>query len=217
MDVDETGAPGAGGPGAGGGPDSGSGAGSTGRIIDRRLLALVRERGYERRDEPFSLSSGGVSRDYVDLRRAVARGASLEIAARAVIDRLAVERIDFDVIGGMTMGADPVAHAVALLSGRAWFSVRKAEKGHGRQQRIEGAELGPGVRAVVIEDTVSTGRSLFEALDVVAATGAEVVAACTILDRGGDMSRAMQGRRVPYVALLSYLDLGIDPILPATP
>ena len=177
-----------------------------------QLLELVRSKGYERRDEPFPLSSGGVSRDYVDLRRALAAGADLELAARSVARRLSEEGIEFDVIGGMTMGADPVAHAVALVTGRSWFSVRKAAKDHGRRQRIEGAALGPGVRAVVMEDTVSTGRSLFEAMDVVHETGAEIEAAVTLLSRGEGAARRCGERGVRFVPLLTYRDLGIEPL-----
>jgi orotate phosphoribosyltransferase len=212
MDADDKGAQAAEAPATG---DPSRGVGSAGTDLDTALLAVVLERGYERRDEPFALSSGGYSRDYVDLRRAVARGPDLDVAARALVARLAGHRVVFDVIGGLTMGADPVAHAVALISGTAWFSVRKAAKDHGRQQRVEGATLRPGVRAVVMEDTVSTGRSLLEAYDVVASTGATIVAACTLLDRGGDMGRTMTERGTPYIALLSHRDLGIDPVVPA--
>jgi orotate phosphoribosyltransferase len=176
------------------------------------LRQLVLARGYERREEPFPLSSGGMSHDYVDLRRAVARGADLRIAGLAVVSALARHGIVFDAIGGMTMGADPVAHAVALLTDGCWYSVRKAVKDHGRQQRVEGTTIGPGVRVVVIEDTVSTGKSLFDAYEVVRDTGAEVVAACTILDRGKEIAPRFAELGVPYVAVLSYRDLGIEPI-----
>ncbi len=191
--------------------------------VRARLLAMVRERGYRRSAEPFVLSSGGTSFDYVDLRRAVARGEDLRLAAEAVAGAV-TEAVDaalgaaagtsprFDAIGGMTMGADPVAHAVALLTSTSWFSVRKGEKTHGSRRRVEGAELGPGVRAVVFEDTVSTGRSLLEALDVVAATGAEIVLACTILDRGELAAPRLADRKIPYLALLGYADLGIEAI-----
>ncbi len=176
------------------------------------LRQLVLARGYERRDEPFPLSAGGMSHDYVDMRRAVARGADLRIAALAVASALSSRHVVFDAIGGMTMGADPVAHAVALLSEVSWYSVRKAAKDHGRQQRIEGAPIGPGVRVVVIEDTVSTGKSLLEAYEVVRDSGAEVVAACTLLDRGEVIARRLAALGVEYVAVLTYRDLGIDPI-----
>ncbi|MGO8875523.1 MAG: orotate phosphoribosyltransferase [Acidimicrobiales bacterium] len=183
------------------------------------LRQLVLARGYERRDEPFPLSAGGMSHDYVDMRRAVGRGADLRVAALAVASALSSRHVVFDAIGGMTMGADPVAHAVALLSDASWYSVRKAVKDHGRQQRIEGASIGPGVRVVVIEDTVSTGKSLLEAYEVVRDSGAEVVAACTLLDRGDVIARRLAALGVEYVAVLTYRDLGIEPIgaSPQTP
>ena len=86
------------------------------------LLGLVRSRAYTRATEPFLLASGALSYDYVDMRRAVARGEDLGIAARAVIDHLAALGVDYAAIGGMTMGADPVSHAVALLSAKAWLA-----------------------------------------------------------------------------------------------
>src|SRR5271154_3046466 len=92
------------------------------------LLEVVRLRGYSRASEPFTLSSGGTSYDYVDMRRAVANGADLALAAKAVLATLDDADIDFDAVGGMTMGADPVAHAVAMLGDKSWYSVRKAEK-----------------------------------------------------------------------------------------
>jgi orotate phosphoribosyltransferase len=181
------------------------------------LRSLVLARGYERREEPFPLSAGGMSHDYVDLRRAVARGGDLRVAGLAVAAALAERGIVYDAIGGMTMGADPVAHAVALLTDGAWFSVRKAVKDHGRQQRIEGATVGPGVRVVVMEDTVSTGKSLFDAFEVVRDTGADVVAACTLLDRGVSIAPRFGALGIDYVAVLTYRDLGIEPIVPAGP
>jgi orotate phosphoribosyltransferase len=152
------------------------------------------------------------------MRRAVARGSDLLLATEAVLAYLLENTIEFEAIGGMTMGADPIAHTAAVLSGRSWYSVRKAEKGHGARRRVEGADLTAGVRAIVFEDTVSTGGSLLEALDVVATTGAEIVCALTVLDRGGAARAAFAARAVPYHALLTYEDLGIEPLGgPATP
>jgi orotate phosphoribosyltransferase len=180
--------------------------------LKQSLQALILERGYEFREQPFQLSSGGSSHDYVDMRRAVARGADLELAARALASSLAEAGLEYDAIGGMTMGADPVAHAVALLTGRAWYSVRKATKEHGTGRRIEGATVELGTRVVVMEDTVSTGKSLLEAYEVVAATGAEIVAAATLLDRGETMTAIMAACGATYLAVLSYKDLGLAPI-----
>jgi orotate phosphoribosyltransferase len=176
------------------------------------LTEVVRLRGYSRAPEPFKLSSGGTSFDYVDMRRAVANGADLALAAEAVIATLDEIGIEFDTIGGMTMGADPVAHAVAMLADASWFSVRKAEKDHGTRNRIEGNRLGADSLAVVFEDTISTGRSVLEALDVVLESGATVVAAVTLLDRGNLAGAAFASRNIPYVPLLTYHDLGIEPL-----
>ncbi|MDA8290869.1 MAG: orotate phosphoribosyltransferase [Actinomycetota bacterium] len=187
-----------------------AGRGAVGRTGE--LLAVVRDRGYTRSATPFSLSSGGTSHDYVDLRRAVSRGDDLRVAAEVVAEVLSDACVEYDAIGGMTMGADPVAHAVALLTGRSWFSVRKAEKSHGSRRRVEGAELRPGTRVVVFEDTTTTGRSLAEAVEVVAATGATVALACTILDRGESAGALFAAMGVPYRAILGFRDLGIDAV-----
>jgi orotate phosphoribosyltransferase len=182
------------------------------QLLRSALLDVVLQRGYEHRDVAFTLSSGGTSHDYVDMRRAVARGADLLLAAEAVLAQLNETGWEFDAIGGMTMGADPVAHVAAVLGGRSWYSVRKAEKDHGTGRRIEGSTVEEGTRVVVFEDTVSTGRSLLEALDVVEATGATVVGAITILDRGDDATAAFAARGVAYQSLLTYDDLGIVPL-----
>jgi orotate phosphoribosyltransferase len=179
--------------------------------LHAELLKVVLERGYVRREEPFRLSSGGLSHDYVDMRRAVSEGKDLRLVADAVLAALGGVG-EYAAIGGMTMGADPVAHAVALVSGKSWFSVRKAEKDHGAGRRIEGAALGEGVHVVVFEDTVSTGQSLLDALDVVLASGATVLACATVLDRGDVACARFAERSVPYLALLDYRDLGIEPI-----
>ena len=176
------------------------------------LLEVVRLRGYTRAAEPFTLSSGGTSFDYVDMRRAVANGADLALAAEAVLATLAESHVEFSTIGGMTMGADPVAHAVAMLGDKSWYSVRKAEKDHGAKNRVEGARLSKNAIAVVFEDTVSTGRSVLEALDVVLESGAKVAAAVTLLDRGEAAREAFAKRSVRYIPLLTYEDLGIVPL-----
>lgn len=176
---------------------------------------LVLRCGYTRSSEPFVLSSGQTSYDYVDLRRAVANGPDLEIAARALIDHLDRIGVAYDAIGGMTMGADPFAHAVALLRPTRWFSVRKAEKSHGSRRRIEGADLS-GARVVLIEDTASTGGSILAAYEVVSETSATVVHACALLDRGNETAKRFAQLGVSYSSVLSYRDLGIEPIVAAS-
>jgi orotate phosphoribosyltransferase len=115
----------------------------------------------------------------------------------------------------MTMGADPVSHAVALLSAKAWFSIRKGEKTHGNRRRVEGTTV-EGTRVVLFEDTASTGGSILEAYDVARGAGAVVVHACVLFDRGDNTRAEFGSRGVPYSCLLDYRDLGIDPIVPPT-
>jgi orotate phosphoribosyltransferase len=173
------------------------------------LARLVLTRGYERRPEAFALSSGGSSHDYVDGKFAVAAGPTLVQVARALV---AVAEVEFDAVGGPTMGADALAVAVAVVTGCAWFSVRKEPKGHGRGSWIEGARLGPGDRVLMVEDVVSTGASLLRAADRVGELGAEVVAASALLDRSPAVADRFAAAGVPWRPLLTWADLGIDPL-----
>jgi len=174
-----------------------------------QLAALVLARGYERRETPFQLTSGGWSRDYIDGKHAIARGDSLRLASQAVIDAVGQP---FDAVGGPTMGADALAHGVALLSGAGWFSVRKEPKGHGRLSWVEGTRLEAGDRVVFVEDVVSTGASLLRAVDRVVELGVQTVAAVTLLDRGTEAAAGFEARGISYQPLLTYADLGIEPL-----
>ena len=179
-----------------------------------QLAELVRARGYERRDEPFRLTSGGLSHDYVDGKHAVARGDALRLVCQAVID---VVGDDFDAAGGPTMGADAMAHGVALLSGSGWFSVRKEPKGHGRHSWVEGTRLSEGDRVVFVEDVVSTGASLLRAIDRVLELGVSVVAAVTLLDRSPAAQRLFAERGLRYLPLLTSADIGIEALAETDP
>jgi orotate phosphoribosyltransferase len=177
------------------------------------VLEVIERRGHLVLDEPVELRSGARSRHFVDGKRALARGDDLRLAATALLDLLADAAVRFDAVGGLTMGADHLAHAMALLAGDVeWFSVRKAAKGRGTNQRVEGAALTAGRRAVVLEDVVTTGTSILEAVEAVRATGAEVVFATGIVDRGDEGGAALAAAGVPYRALLTYRDLGIPAV-----
>ncbi len=173
------------------------------------LADLVRRTGYERREEPFRLSSGGWSHDYVDGKFAIATGPALRQASEAVVELVGD---GFDAVGGPTMGADALAVGVALVSGRSWFSVRKEPKGHGRAAWVEGARLGPGDRVVMVEDVVSTGASLLRAAEKVTDLGAVVVAATALLDRSPQVAERFAEAGVPWLPLLTWTDLGIEPL-----
>jgi orotate phosphoribosyltransferase len=173
---------------------------------------LVARYGHERRSEPFKLSSAGWSYDYVDVKRAIASGPRLSLAGQAITELARSAGVGFDAVGGMTMGADPIALAVAIESGARWFSVRKDPKRHGRQRRIEGAELSEGARILLVEDVTTTGRSILEALSALEEIGARVVMAAPLVDRGEMTRPAFESKGIRYEPLLTYEDLGIDPV-----
>lgn len=173
------------------------------------LAELVRATGYERRDEPFQLTSGGWSHDYVDGKYAIATGSALRLASEAAIEAVGES---FGAVGGPTMGADALAHAVSVISGASWFSVRKEPKGHGRQAWVEGARLAEGDRVVIVEDVVSTGGSLLKAVDRVRELGVEVIAATALLDRSPRVAQRFEEAGVRWVPLLNWVDLGIEPL-----
>ena len=179
-----------------------------------QLLDVVVERGLIQFDEPRQLSSGEMSRDFIDAKRALSRGADLRLACKVIVDSIAAAGIDFDAVGGLTMGADHFAHGIVayLADGHEWFVVRKQPKGRGTNQVVEGAVLGEGTRVLLVDDIVTTGGSAQKAYEQVVATGATVVAAVTLVDRS-DIATAYFGERgVPYLPVFTYRDLGIVPV-----
>jgi orotate phosphoribosyltransferase len=172
----------------------------------------VRSRGLRHLPEPVQLASGAYSQDFVDGKEALANGADLHTACRAVIELVASAGIEFDAIGGMTMGADQFAHVVAVLAPCRWFVVRKQPKGRGTNKRVEGCTLGPDVRVLLVDDVVTTGGSIRDAYEVVTAEGGVVVGAVTLVDRGDQARPYFASKGVPYLSLLTYQDLNIDPV-----
>jgi orotate phosphoribosyltransferase len=157
----------------------------------------------------FTLKSGRESEWFIDSKQTMCRPEGLLLVADAALDRIPPE---VDAIGGLTMGADPVAFgiaAVAATRGRLLrsFSVRKEAKDHGVEGRVAGA-LEPGDRVVVTEDTVTRGTSIREAVRAVRELGAEPVLAMAIVDRGGTVTALLEAEGVPFVALLTAIDLG---------
>ncbi len=175
---------------------------------------LIRTRGHERRDEPFKLVSGQLSHDYIDGKYAVDTGERLAVVSRAVAELAAANGIEFDAVGGLTMGADPLSHGVAMVTGKAWFSVRKEQKQRGREQWVEGTRLQAGTRVLLVDDVISTGGSTALALDLIAPLGFVVTGVIPMVDRGDVAAQLFADRDVPFVALVTYRDLGIEPIKP---
>ncbi|MXW42647.1 MAG: orotate phosphoribosyltransferase [Acidimicrobiia bacterium] len=181
--------------------------------LTKELTAIVSQRGLLRLDEPVRLASGAMSQDFVDIKLALCRWRSLETACQVLLAQVQAAGIQFEVAGGMTMGADPLAVGVAAITGGGWFSIRKTPKKRGTNQLIEGSPLMEGQRVLLLEDTTTTGASALKALEVVRQTGAQVVAAATVVDRGDTAQRSFAVVGVPYFAALNYDDLGIKPVL----
>ncbi|HIW68622.1 orotate phosphoribosyltransferase [Dietzia aerolata] len=156
-----------------------------------------------------TLSSGREADYYVDLRRA-----TLHNEASPLIGRLLRELTadwDFDAVGGLTLGADPVATAIMHAAGRPIdaFVVRKEAKKHGMQRRVEGPDI-TGRRVLVVEDTTTTGNSPLTAVQAVREAGAEVVGVATVVDRATGADDVIRAEGVEYRALLGLADLGLE-------
>ena len=157
----------------------------------------------------FTLKSGATSTWFLDTKQTACRSDGIVLVADAALEVIPPEA---DAIGGLTMGADPVAFGVAAIAatrGRALrsFSVRKEAKDHGVTGRIAGA-LQPGDKVVITEDTVTRGTSLIEAAEVVKAFGADPIAIVVIVDRGGTCAAMAADRGIAYFPLLTAPDLG---------
>lgn len=177
-------------------------------------IEIVRTKGLRRLSEPVRLASGAMSSDFVDGKLAISHFDDLEVASRAIVDMVRLAGIEFDAVGGPTLGADALTIGIAGVVRCRWFFVRKEPKGRGTNQMVEGARLGPGDRCLVIEDAITTGGSLLKAVDAIEATGASCVAVATLVDRG-DVARAkIEARGMAYFPVATYGDLGIEPVVP---
>jgi orotate phosphoribosyltransferase len=157
------------------------------------------------------LSSGAEADYYVDLRRITLDGAAAPLVGQVMLDLTA--DLDFDAVGGLTLGADPVAtsmlHAAAARGQRLdAFVVRKSEKQHGLQRRIEGAEV-TGRRVLAVEDTSTTGGSVLTAVDALREAGAEVVAVAVIVDRDTGARQRVEEAGLSYLAAFHADELGL--------
>lgn len=156
-----------------------------------------------------TLSSGKEADYYVDLRRATLHHEAAPLIGRLM--RQLTADWDYASVGGLTMGADPVACAVMHTPGRPIdaFVVRKAAKAHGMQRQIEGADVS-GARVLVVEDTSTTGGSALTAVQAVRDAGATVVGVATVVDRGTGAAETIEAEGVPYRSILGLADLGLD-------
>lgn len=174
-----------------------------------RLRRLLRERSV--RTGRFTLASGRVSRYYIDARLTTMSGAGQLLVGE--VCHTAIEDAGWApaFVGGMTLGADPIAYAIANHATRAGrtldaFTVRKRAKGHGTGRQIEGG-LPPGARVVVVEDSVTTGGSLLAALGAVERHGAVVAGVLALVDREEGGGRRVTDEGYDFRAVFTAAEL----------
>lgn len=173
-----------------------------------RELAVVHGR--------VTLSSGKEADYYVDLRRVTLHHRAAPLVGHVLLDVMeeaGLGTAEIDAVGGLTLGADPVATALlhaAAARGQDLdaFVVRKEGKAHGLQRRIEGPDVA-GRRVVAVEDTSTTGGSVLTAVEALREAGAEVVGVAVIVDRGTGARERVEAEGLPYVAVYDLGDLGL--------
>jgi orotate phosphoribosyltransferase len=177
-------------------------------VTDRDdLLRLIKDKAVVHGD--FALSSGQRATWYIDLRRILLAGQGAPLAGRVMLDL--TSGLDYDAVGGLTLGADPVATAMlhaAAAAGQSLdaFVVRKEGKAHGLQRRIEGPDVA-GRKVLAVEDTSTTGTSVLTAVDALAEAGAQVVGVAVLVERGA--RGPVTARGLPYLAAYEVSDLGL--------
>lgn len=179
-----------------------------------RLSELVRELAVIH--EKVTLASGLESDFYVDMRRATLHHEAAPLIGHVMLDLLEESGFapgDYDAVGGLTMGADPVATAMLHAAASRGldvdaFVVRKAAKDHGMKRQIEGPDVA-GRRVIILEDTSTTGGSPLEAARALREAGAEVLAVAVIVDRATGAKEKIEAEGFPYFYALGLEDLGL--------
>lgn len=181
-------------------------------MYDRdRLIALFRERALKFGD--FTLASGRKASYYLDGKQIALHSEGLRLVSEGLLELLA--NVEFDAIGGMSIGADPIVGGVLAVAGArqrslAGFLVRKEPKGHGTQRYIEGP-VQPGMKVVVIDDVVTTGGSALQAVDRIVEFGCQVVQIVAVIDRLEGGAANFKQRHLALTSLLTIRDFGIEP------
>jgi orotate phosphoribosyltransferase len=174
-----------------------------------RLKRLLIERSVRLGD--FTLASGAKSDYYIDARRTTMSAEGQALVGRVALAALRASGLDFTHVGGLTMGADPIAYAIAHTSHLQGtpidaFSVRKQAKEHGTGQQVEGG-LPAGARCLMVEDSMTTGGSTLKAIDVVEAHGSVVVGVMTLVDRSESARQRFAERGLPLISVFLGTEL----------
>lgn len=177
----------------------------------QQLLDLINEIAVVR--GKVILSSGKEADYYIDLRRVTLHHLGAPLVGQVMLEHLQQAGYQFEAVGGLTLGADPIAGSVLHAAHQAGgavdaFVVRKAAKAHGMQRQIEGPDIA-GRSVVVVEDTTTTGGSPIAAIEAVRSAGANVVAVATIVDRNTGAREKIEALGVPYFPIFGLEDLVI--------
>ncbi len=183
-----------------------------------RLVALLKRRSLE--FGSFTLSSGRQSPYYIDARRTTMSAPGLQMVGTLGLRAIREAGWQVQAVGGLTLGADPVAHAIALASVTDpptidSFTVRKQPKDHGTGRLIEGC-FRAGFRVVVVEDVITTGGSALQAIAAVLEAGGKVAGVLGVVDREEGGRAAVEAAGYPVETLLTLADLGLPPMSEGT-
>lgn len=165
----------------------------------------------------ITLASGKEADYYVDLRRITLHHRAAPLVGHVLLDHLEVAGYgpaDIDAVGGLTLGADPVATALMHAAASRGldldaFVVRKENKAHGLQRRVEGPDIA-GRTVVAVEDTSTTGGSVLTAVEAIRDAGATVAAVAVIVDRDTGARERIEAEGLPYLSLFGLDDLGLN-------
>lgn len=181
------------------------------------VCSLVARYAYTRRTEPFTLSSGLTSHDYIDAKQILLVNEFQEQIGVAIAGAIEDRGVTYSAVGGPELGAVYVAQALLMYEwmvhskSLASFVVRKEMKPHGKGLRIDGPSVS-GQSVVVVDDVVTTGDSLIRAIEAVRENEGEIVLAITLVDRGDIASHKLSTLGVTYHPLTTYRDYGIEPV-----
>jgi len=178
------------------------------QALKQELLKQIQEKAVVRGER--KLASGKISQYYIDGKQVTLDAQGLFLAAKVILHM--VQAAGADAVGGPTLGADPLAAAVSVLSSQSGkpikaFIVRKEVKDHGMQKMIEGPALQPGDKVVMLEDVITTGGSVLKAIREVEALGAKVIKTICLVDRHEGASETLASYN--YSPIFTLRDLGL--------